>query len=235
MSETKYKNISKNKISQPEMITQLNQKIDYLSMVRQSIAANDVLRIYELLDSARFNRDIRNRKFADSNAKLSVMTQTVQPEIAHFLAPKLISYVQTQFPFFDFFEINRGVYSVHFGDAGQSDSVGLLDVIKIEFIFDGLKLAQLEEAFTIAPVKTVNQREIVELQYAINALNEQKLSSQAAIAQNKMKSLQQQDEILNLEVKQIREFYPTFKAFEDKAANLYQNYLKQIASIELAY
>lgn len=215
------------------LVNKINQKIDYLSAVRASIVEGNILRVYQLLDSKRFNKYVNKYPHPDSNVFLSVMTQPIQAEIADFLAPELISYINDQLPFFNFEEVSLGVYSVSIGDWWQNRQIGLLDVIRAEFIFDGLKLEQIKNTFSLSADQTINDTDIEDIQKQIKAYQEKDLQGHVKQLEERLLSLQKESKVIQLEVDEIKKYFKSYQAFAEKTGNLYQNYLNGMVKVNV--
>ena len=225
---------SKQNDSSRVLVNKINQKIDYLTAIRNSIVSGDILRVYKLLDSTRFNKYVNKYQHADSNVFLSVMTKPIQSEIADFLAPELIHYIDNQMPFFHFEEISLGVYAVFIGDWWQHRQIGLLDVIRAEFIFDGFKLDQIKETFELENEESVNDIDIEDAKKQIKAYKEKDLHGHAKQLEEKLISLQKESKIIQLEVNEIKNHFADFADFAEKTGNLYQEYLNGMANVDVA-
>lgn len=215
------------------LVNKINQKIDYLTAIRSSIVSGDILRVYQLLDSARFNKYVKKYQHADSNVFLSAMTKQIQPEIANFLSTELISYINHQLPLFRLEEINLGVYAVYIGDWWQRRQIGLLDVIRAEFIFDGYKLDQIKASFDLKENQSIHDTEIDDMQKQIEAYREKNLKGHAEKIDQLMRQRQKEAKILKLEVDEIKKYFESYQEFAERTSNLYQEYLNGMINVNV--
>ena len=61
----------------------LQAKLDYIGDIQNAVATNDDRRVYELLDSQKYNTKIRQTQNAASNRALSVLVDDMQDELSH--------------------------------------------------------------------------------------------------------------------------------------------------------
>ncbi|MFT8917380.1 MAG: hypothetical protein ABF899_05925 [Oenococcus sp.] len=218
--------VAENKI--PLLNNLINNKIDYLTSIKQAISESDYLSIYELLDSARFNEKIRHWQHADPNYFLSNMTETIQPELAEFLVPKLLAYLQIYFPFFFFREVKTGVYEILFGRWPSARTFGILDVIRIEFIFNDPVINELRD-FMDDPSFVQNRDDQLKELHRANRIYAGKpgIVSEQSMQENQTEilRLQKTQAVLELEQEQIEKHFGSFSHFLEQAGHLYVDYL----------
>lgn len=78
----------------------LQQKLDYVTTVRQAITAGDDRLIYELIDGDHYHQALLNEEPDPTrNAQVDLITD-VYPAISHYLSTKLIDYLAHEYPFF---------------------------------------------------------------------------------------------------------------------------------------
>lgn len=206
----------------------IDSKVTYLLTMKKAIADHDDALIYELLDSARYNEQVRQWPHADPNNFLSSMTETFQPDLAAFLSAKLIDFIHENFPFLIFKEIKTGVFEIVFGTWPSARTFGLLDIIRIAFIFNDSEMNQLK-AFMDDPQTSKEQNlQITELHQANKIYAEKGLASvKKDIDNNKLEIIQLEKNraILQLECEQIEKYFGSFQHFVDQADHLYTDYL----------
>jgi len=132
-------------VLQPVLINRLDSKIQYLNQLELAINNNQVSKVYELLDSQKFNEQIRQREHADSNAHLSVLVSDLQNDIASFLAPELIDYLTSQFDFLTFNPVQDEptLYDVYIGDWWNHRQLGVLDILSASLTLDNHLISEL--------------------------------------------------------------------------------------------
>lgn len=159
-------------VLQPELINQLDHKILYLGQLQAAISANQVQAVYELLDSKKYNEQIRQRAHADSNQTLASLIADIQPAIAEFLATELINYLQTTFGFLTFEqdEDNPINYRVYLGDWWHHRQLGVLNVLTIEVMWDQKIITELTQTAQLTNGDSINAIQIQEVNQIINGL-----------------------------------------------------------------
>nr|WP_243114860.1 hypothetical protein [Oenococcus oeni] len=221
--------VGDNKI--PILNNLINSKIDYLNSIKEAIDEHNYLLIYELLDSARYNEKIRQWPHADPNYFLSNMTETIQPELSEFLASKLLSFIRVHFPFLYFREIKTGVYEIIFGRWPSARTFGILDIIRIEFIFDEVAVNELKNYMDNSKSVEEQNAQLNELHRANQLYAAKKRSGfEADIERNNLAILKLEKDraVLQLEREQIEKYSGSFQHFVDQAGNLYVDYLSEI-------
>ncbi|MDR2660605.1 MAG: hypothetical protein LBC17_00955 [Lactobacillaceae bacterium] len=204
----------------------IQNKIDYLNEISKNVKNKNYLKLYEMLDTARYNKVIRHR-YADSNAYMSNLTQGIQGEIAQVLMPKLFEYLQKQFPFFNYKETSLGVYDVIFGQWPSARVIGFLDVIKVEFIFDELAMKKLESAF-LDETREVNQVQIDELKkinHTLSSRTDSVSSEDFKSNEDQVLILEKENALIKLEKNSILEYFDNYENFIDAIIKLYENYI----------
>ncbi|MDR0899861.1 MAG: hypothetical protein LBM27_05850 [Lactobacillaceae bacterium] len=214
----------------PNLNTKITNKIDYLKTVLDAINSKNYLQVYEMIDSSRFNRIVRGYQYADSNASMANLTANIQPELAQFLAPKLFEYLRVNFPFFNYKEVKLGVYEIVFGQWPAARTIGILDTIRVEFIFDQVALEKLRSNFEDGE-DTLNKLQIDELKQANVALhkNADTPSNEEILKNNdQIIILEKENVLLDLERNSILETYSDFQDFIHAAQKLYGNYINSL-------
>lgn len=159
-------------VLQPELINQLDHKILYLGQLQTAIATNQVPRVYELLDSKKYNEQIRQRPHADSNHELARLVTDIQQDIANFLAPELLAYLTATFDFLRFEQEtdNPILYRVYLGDWWHHRQLGVLNVLTITVDFDQKIVAELTQTAQLADGDSLNATNIQEVTQIITGL-----------------------------------------------------------------
>ncbi|MCT8389620.1 hydrolase [Leuconostoc holzapfelii] len=159
-------------VLQPELINQLDHKILYLGQLQAAISANQVPAVYELLDSKKYNEQIRQRPHADSNESLAVLVADIKPAIAEFLAPELLAYLKSTFSFLVFEQATEQPtkYYVYLGDWWHHRQLGVLDVLDISFTYEDNMLRELAQAAQLSEGDSINALQIQEVNQIIAGL-----------------------------------------------------------------
>lgn len=147
----------------PELIDKLDEKLNYLSELRQAIIRQDDRLVYELLAQKKYQQQILQQP-GTSNDDLAKMVENIQPQLSHLLGRNLIAYLSKTFPFFYYKEIDEGVYQVYFGNWWDRRNFGYLDVLNVKFVFDEPEYQKLAKSIELAKSNTrLNTEEITKL------------------------------------------------------------------------
>lgn len=159
-------------VLQPELINQLDHKILYLGQLQKAISTNQVPLVYELLDSKKYNGQIRQRAHADSNHELANLVADIQQDIAHFLAPELLAYLTVTFDFLRFEQDDENpiLYRVYLGDWWHHRQLGVLNVLTITIDCDQKVMAELTQTAQLASGDSLNAAHIQEVNQIIMGL-----------------------------------------------------------------
>lgn len=159
-------------VLQPVLINRLDSKIQYLNQLELAINNNQVSKVYELLDSQKFNEQIRQREHADSNAHLSVLVSDLQNDIASFLAPELIDYLTSQFDFLTFNPVQDEptLYDVYIGDWWNHRQLGVLDILSASLTLDNHLISELTATAKLPDGGTLDDIKIQEINKIIDGL-----------------------------------------------------------------
>lgn len=140
---------SSSMISVPSLTDRLDEKLNYLSNLRQAVQVEDDRLIYELLQNKKYHKEI-SKETVNDNDFLSTMITDLQPMISHLLSKKLINYLSQVFPFFYYKEISQGTYQIYFGNWWDRRKFGLLDVLNIKLIFDENEYEKLSKSIELS-------------------------------------------------------------------------------------
>lgn len=159
-------------VLQPELINQLDHKILYLGQLQKAISTNQVPLVYELLDSKKYNGQIRQRAHADSNHELANLVADIQQDIAHFLAPELLAYLTVTFDFLRFEQDDENpiLYRVYLGGWWHHRQLGVLNVLTITIDYDQKVMAELTQTAQLASGDSLNAAHIQEVNQIIMGL-----------------------------------------------------------------
>lgn len=159
-------------VLQPELINQLDHKILYLGQLQTAISTNQVPLVYELLDSKKYNEQIRQRAHADSNQELASLVADIQQDIAHFLAPELLAYLTATFDFLRFEQDDENLilYRVYLGDWWHHRQLGVLNVLTITIDYDQKVVTELTQTAQLANGDSLNAAHIQEVNQIIMGL-----------------------------------------------------------------
>ena len=129
----------------------LQQKLDYVTTVRQAITAGDDRLIYELIDGDHYHQALLNEEPDPTrNAQVDLITD-VYPAISHYLSTKLIDYLAHEYPFFYYEETQLGEFQIYFGNWWDRRRFGKLNVLKVAFEFSSEEYNKLQKTFELAP------------------------------------------------------------------------------------
>ena len=128
----------------------LQAKLNYIGDIQTAVVEGNDRRVYELLDSQKYNMQIRQAPQAESNRVLSVLVDDMQDELSHHLGQKLIAYLSEKFPFFYYEESQLGVFQLFFGNWWDRRHFGILDPLSVKFIFNDEEYEKLARAVELA-------------------------------------------------------------------------------------
>ncbi|QEA59587.1 hydrolase [Leuconostoc koreense] len=159
-------------VLQPELINRLDSKIMYLGQLQSAVMNQQVPQVYELLDSKKFNEQIRQRPHADSNALLAQMVTDIHDNLASFLAPELLEYLKQQFSFFDFVATNDepSIYQVYIGTWWDHRQFALLDVLSLTLTINKKIVSEWQETIKLPTGANINDVQIREIKQIMNGL-----------------------------------------------------------------
>ena len=150
--------------SQDLLISKLKNKDSYINELEKAIGSHDDLLIYQLLNPVRYQKEINNDFTLDYGDNPFDLVKDQRADFAHFLSDNLIDYLISKFPFFYYREVEKGMFTVFFGNWWDRREVGSLDALNVEYELDDDKLSKLEEALKVdEPGKTLNSDRINEL------------------------------------------------------------------------
>ncbi|CAH0417094.1 exonuclease SbcC [Periweissella fabaria] len=133
----------------PELIGKLDEKLGYLSELRQAILVQDDRLVFELLARKKYQQQVMQQP-SQSNDDLAEMVANLKPQLSHLLANKLIAYLSEAFPFFYYKEIDEGVYQIYFGNWWDRRNFGYLDVLDVKFVFDTTEYQKLTDSVALS-------------------------------------------------------------------------------------
>jgi len=159
-------------VLQPELINRLDSKIMYLGQLQSAVMNQQVPQVYELLDSKKFNEQIRQRPHADSNALLAQMVTDIHDNLAIFLAPELLKYLKQQFSFFDFVATSDepSIYQVYIGTCGDHRQFAILDVLSLRLTINKKIVSEWQETIKLPTGANINDIQIREIKQITNGL-----------------------------------------------------------------
>ncbi|MFT9123546.1 MAG: hydrolase [Leuconostoc mesenteroides] len=159
-------------VLQPELINRLDSKIMYLGQLQSAIMNQQVPQVYELLDSKKFNEQIRQRPHADSNALLAQMVTDIHDNLAIFLAPELLKYLKQQFSFFDFVATSDepSIYQVYIGTWWDHRQFAILDVLSLTLTINKKIVSEWQETIKLPTGANINDIQIREIKQITNGL-----------------------------------------------------------------
>ena len=134
----------------PVLLEKLEDKLNYLTAIKTAIQEHNDLKLYSLLDYARYQEVIGNRSDVQDDNQLAAMVTNLRAELSHFLAQELITYLSNNFPFFYYKEIINGEYEIYFGNWWDRRRFGTLNVLELVFEFDEIEYAKLEKSVELA-------------------------------------------------------------------------------------
>lgn len=159
-------------VLQPELINRLDSKIMYLGQLQSAVMNQQVPQVYELLDSKKFNEQIRERPHADSNALLAQMVTDIHDNLAIFLAPELLKYLKQQFSFFDFVATSDepSIYQVYIGTWWDHRQFAILDVLSLTLTINKKIVSEWQETIKLPTGANINDIQIREIKQITNGL-----------------------------------------------------------------
>ncbi|MCX2665739.1 hydrolase [Leuconostoc mesenteroides] len=159
-------------VLQPELINRLDSKIMYLGQLQSAVMNQQVPQVYELLDSKKFNEQIRQRPHADSNALLAQMVTDIHDDLAIFLAPELLKYLKQQFSFFDFVATSDepSIYQVYIGTWWDHRQFAILDVLSLTLTINKKIVSEWQETIKLPTGANINDIQIREIKQITNGL-----------------------------------------------------------------
>ena len=159
-------------VLQPELINRLDSKIMYLGQLQSAVMNQQVPQVYELLDSKKFNEQIRQRPHADSNALLAQMVTDIHDNLAIFLAPELLKYLKQQFSFFDFVATSDepSIYQVYIGTWWDHRQFAILDVLSLTLTINKKIVSEWQETIKLPTGANINDIQIREIKQITNRL-----------------------------------------------------------------
>ncbi|APE76369.1 hydrolase [Leuconostoc mesenteroides subsp. jonggajibkimchii] len=159
-------------VLQPELINRLDSKIMYLGQLQSAVMNQQVPQVYELLDSKKFNEQIRQRPHADSNALLAQMVTDIHDNLAIFLAPELLKYLKQQFSFFDFVATSDepSIYQVYIGTWWDHRQFAILDVLSLTLTINKKIVSEWQETIKLPTGANINDIQIREIKQITNGL-----------------------------------------------------------------
>ncbi|WP_273717945.1 hydrolase [Leuconostoc mesenteroides] len=159
-------------VLQPELINRLDSKIMYLGQLQSAVMNQQVPQVYELLDSKKFNEQIRQRPHADSNALLAQMVTDIHDNLAIFLAPELLKYLKKQFSFFDFVATSDepSIYQVYIGTWWDHRQFAILDVLSLTLTINKKIVSEWQETIKLPTGANINDIQIREIKQITNGL-----------------------------------------------------------------
>ncbi|WP_288628979.1 hydrolase [uncultured Leuconostoc sp.] len=159
-------------VLQPELINRLDSKIMYLGQLQSAVMNQQVPQVYELLDSKKFNEQIRQRPHADSNALLAQMVTDIHDNLAIFLAPELLKYLKQQFSFFDFVATSDepSIYQVYIGTWWDHRQFAILDVLSLKLTINKKIVSEWQETIKLPTGANINDIQIREIKQITNGL-----------------------------------------------------------------
>lgn len=209
----------------------LQVKVDYIKSIQEALSKGDDRRIYELIDSQKYNETIRKAPHADSNESLAALISDVKFDLSHHLGQQLIDYLSDRFPFFYYEEERLGVFRLYFGNWWDRRQFGFLDPITVRFIFDdgeydklvkSVELAQEGTRFHATAIEdTTKANEI--LQGLVQAQPER--NQQRQVLEQKLSSLEERGGFFggrnqNEEQAQLKQALAKLDAADAKAAEV---------------
>jgi len=159
-------------VLQPELINRLDSKIMYVRQLQSAVMNQQVPQVYELLDSKKFNEQIRQRPHADSNALLAQMVTDIHDNLAIFLAPELLKYLKQQFSFFDFVATSDepSIYQVYIGTWWDHRQFAILDVLSLTLTINKKIVSEWQETIKLPTGANINDIQIREIKQITNGL-----------------------------------------------------------------
>ncbi|AQW21989.1 hypothetical protein PL11_008695 [Lentilactobacillus curieae] len=132
----------------------IDHKLDYLNQINESIKNGDDLKLYELIDAARFHQEFKEDGEVPQQHDFSLVAD-LNSELSHHLSNKLIDYLGDTYPFFYYHEFELGKFNIYFGNWWDHRMFGELDALNVEFHFAEDEYNKLSDSFSL---EAQNQR-----------------------------------------------------------------------------
>lgn len=151
-------------MTQP-LLNQLDSKILYLGHLVEAIDQQQIARVYELLDAKRFHERYKSRAHVDSNAQYAQLVTDLHDDIATFLAPSVLRYLNQKMPFLVMEPVvqSPAIYQVYLGDWWDHRLIGTLDILRVAIDFDTAALDKLRQTAKLPTGESVNDVHIADL------------------------------------------------------------------------
>lgn len=153
---------------------QLSIKIDYLSQVQQAIQNEKLAPLYRLLDKQRYDDVTQSDQADDAQENLAFLVQDNRASIAQFLAPDLLAYIKSYYPFFELYPLDSELvtYSVFIGDWWNHRQIGVLDIINVRFDLNEEAIDKLRRTSQLEHDQSIYDTDIDEINKIMVGLSE---------------------------------------------------------------
>ena len=129
---------------------QVSTKIKYLQELNQAVEAHQDRKIYQLLDTRRYAKEIEHREQQPNDQGVMSLVDDLADQLSNYLSVKLIKYLGQAYPFFYYEEYQTGHYRIYFGNWWDRREFGELDVLNVRFSFDQDEYNKLRQSFELA-------------------------------------------------------------------------------------
>ncbi|WP_283678229.1 hypothetical protein [Lentilactobacillus sp. Marseille-Q4993] len=126
----------------------VDQKVDYLNQLNESINNGDDLKIYELIDKNRYLTEFMKQEESMEPDYFNLVSD-LHDELSHHLSNRLIDYLGKTYPFFYYHEYQLGQFKIYFGNWWDHRMLGELDSINVKFMFDEDEFNRLADSFKL--------------------------------------------------------------------------------------
>ncbi|WP_268912991.1 hypothetical protein [Lentilactobacillus sp. SPB1-3] len=141
----------------------IDHKLDYLNQLNESIKSGDDLKLYELIDTNRYNQEFKGEEGTEQANDFNLVAN-LDSELSHHLSNQLINYLGKTYPFFYYHEFDLGRFNIYFGNWWDHRLFGELDVLNVQFHFAEDEYNKLSQSFELElQNKRVNDDEMKSL------------------------------------------------------------------------
>lgn len=127
----------------------LNEKMQYLNDLNDSVKNGDDLQIYQLMDPNRYANELATEETEKSQTDHFGLASDLTAQLSHHLSNKLIDYLGATYPFFYYHEYELGKFHIYFGNWWDHRMFGELDPINVRFNFDDNEYQMLSKSFQL--------------------------------------------------------------------------------------
>ncbi|WP_251574905.1 exonuclease SbcC [Limosilactobacillus agrestimuris] len=128
----------------------ISEKVSFLRQVEEAVKDHHDKKIYQLLDTQRYAKEIEHREQQPNNQSVMSLVDDITNYLSNFLSVNLINYLGKKYPFFYYEEYETGHYRIYFGNWWDRREFGELDVLNVRFLFNDDEYDKLKKTFELA-------------------------------------------------------------------------------------